>query len=66
MMSNKPHPIESTKEWKAMVAVAMRESREELARTPVHLLDTGNPNHPIHDGIFGYATADLLAKQFAA
>lgn len=42
---------------------AHREACEELVRTPVHLLNVGNPNHPIHDGLFGYATADFLAKQ---
>ncbi len=36
----------------------------ELNNTPVHMLDTGNPNHPMNDGIFGYETKEFLAKQY--
>lgn len=36
---------------------------EDLARKHPSKLDTGNPNHPIHDGIFGYETEDFLSKQ---
>ena len=51
---------------------ALRAAREghrlacqDLARTPRHLLDPGNPNHPDYDHrIFGYTVPDLLAKQY--
>lgn len=36
----------------------------ELALTPCHLLDAGNPNHPIHDGIFGYERGEFMARQY--
>ena len=36
----------------------------ELTATPVHLLDLGNPNHPINDCIFGYETKAFLARQY--
>lgn len=37
----------------------------ELDRTPRHLLDIGNPNHPAHDlKLFGYDTTAFLAKQY--
>lgn len=41
-----------------------RQAVRGLDRTPVHLLDSVNTNHPIHAGLFGYATADFLAKQY--
>lgn len=45
--------------------IAHREACDELARTPRHMLDTGNPNHPNYDDrIFGYTVPDLLAKQY--
>lgn len=37
---------------------------DELNNTPVHLLDVGNPNHPVNDGIFGYETEDFIRKQY--
>ncbi len=36
----------------------------ELANTPAHMLDVGNPNHPIYDGIFGYDRDEFLARQY--
>ena len=36
---------------------------EDLARMHPSQLDVGNPNHPIHDGIFGYETKEFLRKQ---
>lgn len=37
---------------------------KELEATPVHMLDVGNPNHPVHDGLFGFETKAFLAKQY--
>lgn len=45
---------------------ATKEATDELNRTPVHMLDVGNPNHPIHSGLFGFATDVFLAKQHKA
>lgn len=41
-----------------------RRACEELARVPRHMLDVGNPNHPIHDGIFGYDRDAFVARQY--
>jgi hypothetical protein len=37
----------------------------DLDRTPRHLLNTGNPNHPDYDlKLFGYDATVFLAKQY--
>ena len=38
----------------------------ELAMTPRHLLDPGNPNHPDNftSKLFGYDEAEFMAKQY--
>ena len=37
----------------------------ELDRTPRHLLDEGNPNHPMYDNkIFGYDAKEFMARQY--
>jgi hypothetical protein len=41
-----------------------KEACEELARTPAHMLDESNPNHPKHSEIFGYAEKTLLSMQY--
>lgn len=47
-----------------LMRAAYEKGVNELNNTPTHMLDIGNPNHPIHDGIFGYETKSFLAKQF--
>jgi hypothetical protein len=38
---------------------------DELNRTPRHMLDEGNPNHPRYDlHIFGIPADDLMAMQY--
>ena len=37
---------------------------DDLARTPRHMLDYGNPNHPSHEYIFGYDPIEFMAKQY--
>lgn len=38
---------------------------EELARTPRHLLDESNPNHPRYDlHLFGEPANQFLARQY--
>ena len=41
-----------------------KQACDELEKTPVHMLDPGNPNHPLNDGIFGYETKEFLKKQY--
>lgn len=42
-----------------------REACEELANTPRHLLDEGNPNHPKYDlQLFGEPVDKFLARQY--
>lgn len=44
---------------------ALREANEELARTPRHMLDEGNPNHPRYDlHIFGEHVDAFMARQY--
>lgn len=40
-----------------------RRACADLAKLHPTQLDTGNPNHPINDGLFGYDTETFLAKQ---
>lgn len=61
-----PQSVFDSPEARRIAKIAHREACEDLARTPRHLLDPGNPNHPDNftPRIFGYAEADLLAKQY--
>lgn len=44
---------------------AHREACAELDATPRHLLDEGNPNHPMYDNkIFGYDEQEFLRRQY--
>lgn len=44
---------------------AHRQACEELARTPRHLLDEGNPNHPRYDlHLFGEHHETFMARQY--
>ena len=36
----------------------------ELARKHPSELDPGNPNHPSHDGLFGYDRGAFMARQY--
>ena len=59
--------VQSHYETKAVLKASKQghiQACKELANTPVHLLDVGNPNHPNNDGIFGYETKEFLAKQY--
>jgi len=59
-----PWPCESDPAWKRRAAEAMRQAKADLDRIPRAMLDPGNPNHPMHDGIFGYDRREFLAKQY--
>lgn len=44
---------------------AHKEACEELNRTPRHLLDEGNPNHPRYDlHLFGEHREAFMARQY--
>lgn len=58
------HPMDKDPAWRRMEKRAMREADEDLARKRPADLDPGNPNHPLHDGIFGYDRAAFLARQY--
>lgn len=60
-----PQSVFESPEARRIAKEAHRLACEDLARTPRHLLDPGNPNHPDYDDrIFGYTVPDLLAKQY--
>ena len=41
------------------------EACRELDNTPRHLLDEGNPNHPMYDNkIFGYNQEEFMKRQY--
>lgn len=38
---------------------------DELNATPRHLLNEGNPNHPMYDTkLFGYNVTEFMARQY--
>jgi hypothetical protein len=40
---------------------------DELNATPRHLLNEGNPNHPMYDAkLFGYNVTEFMARQYKA
>lgn len=48
-----------------MARVAYLEVKRELDNTPRHLLNEGNPNHPMYDlHIFGYHVDEFMRKQY--
>lgn len=59
-----PWPSESDPRWKRLAAQALHESRNMLDRIPPAQRDVGDPNHPMHDGIFGEARAAFLRRQY--
>lgn len=51
-------------EFDKLVRAGHLRACEELDRTPRHMLDEGNPNHPMYDRLFGYDREDFMAKQY--
>lgn len=62
-MSSKygPWPSEKTKLWGIKSKQTLEESRNIIDSSPYEI---GDPNHPIHSGLFGYETKELLDKQY--
>ena len=44
--------------------IATNQAIDELNCKPRHMLDEGNPNHPMYDAIFGYDRDEFLRKQY--
>lgn len=60
-----PQAVFDSPEALRIARSATREATEELNRTPRHLLDPGNPNHPDYDmKLFGYDANEFLKKQY--
>lgn len=53
-----------SKEARRIQAAGHAEACRELEFTPRHMLDEGNPNHPMYDTIFGYDRDEFLSKQY--
>lgn len=59
-----PQAVFDTPEALRVAREGHRQACEELARTPRHMLDPANPNHPSHDQLFGYDREVFMAKQY--
>jgi hypothetical protein len=60
-----PQAVFDSKEALRVAREGYRQACDELDRTPRHLLDEGNPNHPRYDRkLFGYDEQEFLAKQY--
>ena len=52
------------KELDTLCRPAYLQGMAELASIHPSNLDTGNPNHPLNDGIFCYETKDFMKRQY--
>lgn len=60
-----PQAVFETKEAKRIIRAGMNLAIDELENTPRHLLNEGNPNHPMYDNkIFGYNEKEFLKGQY--
>jgi hypothetical protein len=60
-----PQAVFDSKEARRVARQGHLEACRELNRTPRHLLDEGNPNHPNYDlKLFGYDANEFLSKQY--
>ena len=67
MMDNKisvPQTVFDSKIALRIAREATKQATDQLNNTPRHLLDEGNPNHPMYDTIFGYERDVFMAKQY--
>lgn len=53
-----------SKSARRIARIATDEATRELNNTPRHMLDEGNPNHPMYDRLFGYDRDVFMAKQY--
>lgn len=59
-----PQSVFETKSALNAARLGHEDACKELEKTPSHMLDMGNPNHPLNDGIFGWDTEEFLDKQY--
>lgn len=59
-----PQAVFDSKDALRISKVGHKQACDELDRTPRHMLNEGNPNHPMYDSIFGYDRDEFLAKQY--
>lgn len=60
-----PQAVFDSKDARRIQSSGHREACAELARRPRHMLDDGNPNHPMYSNkIFGFDERELIAKQY--
>jgi hypothetical protein len=64
MLRTVPQSVFDSAEARKIQRQAVNESISDLGRKHPSQLDSGNPNHPIFDGIFGYDVSDFMAKQY--
>jgi len=53
-----------SKEARLVATLGHKQACEDLDKTPRHMLDEGNPNHPMYDQLFGYDREEFMAKQY--
>jgi len=59
-----PQSIFDSKVARRIQAAGHAQACEELENTPRHMLNEGNPNHPMYDTLFGYDRKEFIAKQY--
>lgn len=59
-----PQAVFDSKVARQIQKIATKQAIEDLDRKPRHMLDEGNPNHPMYDAIFGYDRDEFLARQY--
>lgn len=59
-----PQSVFDSKTALRIAKTATKEAVEQLENTPRHMLDEGNPNHPMYDQLFGYDRDEFMAKQY--
>jgi len=58
-----PWPSEADPAWRRLAKQAMKEADDMLTRIPPRQRDIGDPNHPVHTGLFGQDVASFLKRQ---
>lgn len=60
-----PQAVFDSPEARRAARAGHREACQQLDRTPRHLLDEGNPNHPRYDlQLFGQSATTFMARQY--
>ncbi len=60
-----PQSVFDTPEAIRAAKLGHAEACAELDKLPRHMLNEGNPNHPMYDDkLFGYDRAEFMAKQY--